>query len=682
MTTHLASRLRSAIRHAVMVAVSLLPMIGHPAWAGESPAVHDLIIADRPPGNASCTQADGGVITLANDRISLAYGVEGGRWSLLRILDPVKGATYAQRGELFEIRIGQDPIAASACQMVGGPVIAALTPDPTAVRAAGRLGGWQVSAVFSHAASGVGIRWRAELRHGSHYVRQIVGIEGARGILTQVSAFTADLGAAKAVGTAIGSPVCSSHLFTGLELPMSMNRVVAEGAVACGLNCQLPLQAGQAYEFPVVIGAYPEGQQRRAFLRYLERERAAPCHTFLHYNGWYDYDRHVSERRMIDTIEAYHRELIVRRGVPVDAFVIDDGWDDWTRGFWTVDITKFPSQFRKVGETLGRVGSGFGIWISPLAGYGHADQRIAWAAKAGLTRDGTQSLDLSYPPYYRWFLDRCSSLVKDDQVQYFKFDKAGDGVNPHFLALLRICGELRQVAPRLFINITVGTWPSPFWINHIDCTWRDGEDMGYEGPGDEREQWITYRDAQTWRGVVRKAPLYPLNAIMNGGICLSDGHQFPKKALKAGADLRHEARSYFGSGTALQELYVKPAITPAETWDRLAEAAKWARANADVLVDTHWVGGDPSKGASVYGWASWSPRKALLTLRNPSDVEKPFTLDLGAVLELPAAAATDYQVTSAYADTPSPIARAEAGKPVTFTIRPFEVLVLEMTPNQ
>ena len=69
------------------------------------------------------------------------------------------------------------------------------------------------------------------------------------------------------------------------------------------------------------------------------------------------------------------------------------------------------------------------------------------------------------------------------------------------------------------------------------------------------------------------------------------------------------------------------------TWDVLAEAAKWSRSNSDVLVDTHWVGGDPGLG-QVYGWASWSKRKAILALRNPSDQPAEITLRLEAGMPL------------------------------------------------
>ena len=70
---------------------------------------------------------------------------------------------------------------------------------------------------------------------------------------------------------------------------------------------------------------------------------------------------------------------------------------------------------------------------------------------------------------------------------------------------------------------------------------------------------------------------------------------------------------FFADGTQLQELYITPAMLTPKMWDALAEAANWSRANADVLVDTHWIGGDPNRG-EVYGYASWSPRKGIVAL--------------------------------------------------------------------
>jgi hypothetical protein len=41
-------------------------------------------------------------------------------------------------------------------------------------------------------------------------------------------------------------------------------------------------------------------------------------------------------------------------------------------------------------------------------------------------------------------------------------------------------------------------------------------------------------------------------------------------------------------------------------WDVIAESAMWARQRESILVDSHWVGGNPFL-REVYGWAAFNP---------------------------------------------------------------------------
>lgn len=142
-------------------------------------------------------------------------------------------------------------------------------------------------------------------------------------------------------------------------------------------------------------------------------------------------------------------------------------------------------------------------------------------------------------------------------------------------------------------------------------------------------------------------------------------------------DFADEVREFFGTGTQLQEMYITPALLDKQNWDDLAEAAKWARANANVLVDTHWIGGDPGKG-QVYGWASWLPRKSILVLRNPDDKPATFTADAQDVFELPANAKKTFQMRSPWEeDSNKPVVSIRSSEPHTFQLQPFQVLVLE-----
>jgi hypothetical protein len=212
-----------------------------------------------------------------------------------------------------------------------------------------------------------------------------------------------------------------------------------------------------------------------------------------------------------------------------------------------------------------------------------------------------------------------------------------------------------------------------------DSIWRGGEDDSVAGVGPYRERWITYRDADTYEEVVKAGPLYPLNSLMLHGMIYAQ-HQ-KQLSVDPGGDFRNEVRSYFGTGTQLQEMYITPGLLSEANWDDLAEAAKWSRANADVLKDTHWMGGDPA-WLEVYGWASWSPRKGILVLRNPSDKPQRMAVDVGRAFELPAGAARRYVARSPWASDAgvSPV-EFVAGTEHVFSLAPFEVLTLEMVPQ-
>jgi hypothetical protein len=190
---------------------------------------------------------------------------------------------------------------------------------------------------------------------------------------------------------------------------------------------------------------------------------------------------------------------------------------------------------------------------------------------------------------------------------------------------------------------------------------------------------MTYRDWDTYRGVGLRGPLYPLNSIMTQGFV----HARHGRAGELGDDpreIRDEVRSFFASGTAVQELYVTPQKMTDRNWDDLAEAARWAQANADVLVDTHWVGGDPDQGA--YGWAAWNRRKGILALRNPDSAPRGIAIDVAKAFELPGGAAREYVLRSPWKeDANRPALTLSAGKAFVFDLQPFEVVVFDATPK-
>jgi hypothetical protein len=255
----------------------------------------------------------------------------------------------------------------------------------------------------------------------------------------------------------------------------------------------------------------------------------------------------------------------------------------------------------------------------------------------------------------------------------------GSGFDSDFDAAIHLIGELRAKRPDLYVNLTTGTYPSPFWLLYADSIWRGGEDHSFAGVGTDRQRWITYRDAQIYRWVVEEGPLFPLNSLMLHGLI------FARYAERLSTDPAHdfsdEVHSYFGTGTQLQEMYITPALLSSDDWDVLAEAAKWSRDNAPTLKDSHWIGGDPAR-LEVYGWASWSREKAILTLRNPSDHSQDFTATLSTLLELPEHSLPAYAARSPWkTDRAQQASRIPAQQEHQFHLRPFQVLTLELVPS-
>jgi hypothetical protein len=320
------------------------------------------------------------------------------------------------------------------------------------------------------------------------------------------------------------------------------------------------------------------------------------------------------------------------------------------------------------------------------------EHRIAFGSAHGYETNAA-GFSMAGPAYYAAFKAVCLRMMREYGVNYFKFDGIAQGTTEAstktagagaaFMldtdALRRLMLELREEDANLFINFTSGSWPSPFWLRYADSVWRQGRDTGVLGKGPSQQRGITYRDGGTYKNVVLRAPLYPLSSLMSGGITYSR-HGRPADPTYNSAGLKDDIRNYFGSGTGLQELYIQPSRLTTNDWSVLAEAAKWSRANQDVLVDTHWIGGDPAK-SEVYGWASWSARKGIVTLRNPNGQPREFVLDLATAFDLPVGANTKYSLKSPWSeDALKPLLAAEAGKPSRITLQPFEVVVLDAVP--
>lgn len=660
-----------------------------------SPAAFSQIrYPGNPPGKAKVSRS-ANRISLENKVIKMGFEIHGNQIHPAALRDKINNNTLSLLSiKWFELTLKNgDTLTDKDFQFLKKPLITSVKPVKKSAQYSDRLEGKKIKASFFNQGSGLTIDWEATLTDGANYILQKWSFH-TKDSLPIVKYTMLEVPASSIVqeGSVDGSPLVSKQMFFALEHPMSHNEITDEKAVSY-LPWQNALQSSDNLIITTVSGVTPPGQLRRGFLYYLERERAHPYRPFLHYNSWYDLswvDRKMEEASCLDRIRMFGDSLIKKRHVPMKAFLFDDGWDNDST-LWQVS-SNFPEGFSNMHRLADSYGAHLGLWLSPWGGYGESQaQRIKYGrAQKPPFETNKNGFSLSGPVYFKRFKQVTTNFMLKDGVSIFKFDGvgAGNGASGAGLAyqkdieaLLTLTKDLRTVNPDLYLSLTVGTWPSPYWLYYGDAVWRAGSDFGYKGKGDKRQQWITYRDAESYKNVVKRAPLFPLNSVMLHGINISKvGYPAPLEMDMK--DISDGIWSFFASGTSLQELYINPHLLTSEMWDCLAAAAKWADENAHVLQDVHWIGGDPAQ-EEIYGYAAWAPEKGVFSLRNPSTKSQTITIDLQKIFELPGNSAAYFQLSSAInKNEASSIMKVQKGKSFTVVLAPFELKVFNAVPSK
>lgn len=629
---------------------------------------------------------------LSNDIVSAKFSRRG-------FTVKAGGKTIAKGDKLFAIKLGNGDVVSSA-EMKGAVKRIALKADPKAFKLSERFDGQALHGTFSK--GDLSVEWRAELRNGAHYVRQILKISAKKDTpMAEIVPLEISVPAgAKVLGNTRGSPVVGKDFFVALETPMAINAVAGEKMTGTWSR-KTTLKKGEVWEVSSVVGVLVPGQERRSFLAYNERERAVPWRPFVHYNSWYELNinrndfpdpkKRMNEQQCLSVVEAWNKNLFKKYKIGIDAFVWDDGWDEFN-SLWDFHVG-FPNGFKKIDAQARKQGAGMGAWLGPVGGYGGSKQARLnnWNTKHPNNKIG--NFQLSNKEYFDAFVGRCSQMIDDYDMRYFKFD----GISTHFHAkgpgneedaegIIKVEKELRKKRGDIFFNTTVGTWASPFWFHVADSVWRQENDHGMTGKGDAREQWITYRDRLVHEVFVEGSPLCPINSLMTHGLMVTKFGP-PAQMPRERAGILREMRCAFACGSALQELYVdNDLMTQLGLWKDLADCIKWFRGNADVLDDAHWVGGNPWDGndGDIYGWAAWNAKKCTLALRNSSDREKILKTTLRRVLDVPAFVKGAISLKNAYADQRNLDGISgktiPLDKEIAFKLKPFEVFVFDGKP--
>jgi len=242
------------------------------------------------------------------------------------------------------------------------------------------IDGNQITTIFIDDESGLSMKWSVSLEDEDNAIIQTLKLKALRDIeIKNIVFLDASVEIARKVGKVDGSVVVCGDLFMAVEHPLAKNEVDS-GQVHCFLPRGNVLKAGQSWTYSGVFGAVPPGQLRRGYLYYLERRRAHPYRPFLHYNNWYNVYlsrpvERTNEEECLATIDLFGRKLVRERDVKIDAFVWDDGWDDFN-SLWNFH-RGFPDGFKNLDAAGKEYGAAQGVWMSPW-GVSQPDTSAFW----------------------------------------------------------------------------------------------------------------------------------------------------------------------------------------------------------------------------------------------------------------------------------------------------------------
>ena len=336
--------------------------------------------------------------------------------------------------------------------------------------------------------------------------------------------------------------------------------------------------------------------------------------------------------------------MVDKYGISLDAFVLDDGWDTYESD-WKMRPETFPNGVKPIVDALKPLGTTLGIWFGPTGGYSYRMKRINWMKEHGYETVGStpndEMMDIAGPKYSNLFEKRTTDLAKEG-VGYFKWDgiqfsssEPGSGHAVGYLSrraamesMIEKCKAVRTINPHEYLNITSGTWLSPWWLQYANQIWMQGEDYGYaDVPSvNERDAAITYKDFVLYDDFHNQDVWFPLSNMMTHGVIKGNlerlgGEDDPLEKFA------NDAVFYFGRGISMYEMYISPDLLNPQEWEVLSKSLAWAKDRFPVLNKTYMEGGDPTKG-ETYAYVHFKNDSGIIAARNPVMQKQSITFKL------------------------------------------------------
>lgn len=476
---------------------------------------------------------------------------------------------------------------------------------------------------------------------GHHFLRWFWTRSGS---VTGITSLVKDGG----FGQPIAGLAKNGGVFFGVEYPAAENKIVKGGKdnwiIQCGQEYGERVESNWLKSDWVVEGITPNQHVKLWFSQYLNDIRVVPLRPYSLYNTWYDLrspeyprwspEKAMSEKTSLQMVDILRKSMIEKYNIKLDAFVLDDGWDIYESD-WILRKEQWPNGLKPLADELKKNNTSLGVWFGPTGGYSFRMKRVNWMKEhgyevVGKTRNNSM-LCLAGKNYSALFQNRVTDFVANDGVGYYKWDgiqfscSEPDHGHPVDIysrravmeSVIDKCNAVREKNPDIFLNITSGTWLSPWWVKYANTIWMQGMDYGFSDVPSisQRDGAITYRDFVLYDDFKQLNFWFPIANLMTHGI-IKGKHESVGIEAEPLDKFTDDVLLYFARGVSMYELYISPDILTEGEWTTISQSMAWARDRFPVLMNSEMVGGNPLKG-EAYAHVHFKDKKSIIAARNP-----------------------------------------------------------------
>ncbi len=452
----------------------------------------------------------------------------------------------------------------------------------------------------------------------------------------------------------LGQPVYVDSFYFGCEFPAAVNTIKDNTVTVrtySGKTLAELAKDGSYRSYNYVLGVSESdifAQVQRSFFDYI-RSISKPVKLRTQYNSWFDNMLNITEENVTSSFLEVDKALTKYGAPPLDSYVVDDGWNDYSRGFWTFN-SKFPYQLTPFANLAESFGSHFGVWVGPRGGYTTDTVKFAnqiEKAGNGYVNKRAHDICVNSDKYVKKTGEMMLEFMDSFQLNYFKLDgfaqfpcknkkhdhMVGGYKDMYFYTdlwekWLNVFEKMSDKGGEDFwINLTCYAPPSPWFLKWVNSIWiQISDDIGFIGKEkqvSDKDRMLSYRDERYFDFYKTRQFQLPQRCLYNHDPIYGNEAQ----VSMTDDEFRDYLFTMATRGTAFWELYYSHSMMNESKWRINHAVLSFLEDNIDVLSNSVIFGKRPSL-SQVYGYSCFNGDEGIISLRNSADRPVDYALKL------------------------------------------------------